>query len=107
MLLIRHDANQWGRKEPAAHHGEARCATQSSAKEALQRTLPARGYATASTETNDRRSADFFATTYEMPMAWRAYASFAKFIPVDVETSSAHSVGFGALGAVAMRASNN
>ena len=96
MLLIRHDANQWGRREPAAHHGEARCATQSSAKEALQRTLPAREYATASAEKKDRRNAEFLATTYEMPMAWRAYASFAKFIPVDVETSNAHSVGFGA-----------
>ena len=27
--LTRHD--EWGRKEPATHHGEARCATQSSA----------------------------------------------------------------------------
>ena len=92
MLLIRHDANQWGRrKEPATHHGEARCATQSSAKEALQRTLPAREYATASAEKNDGRNAYFLATTYEMPMAWRAYASFVKFIPVDAETSSVHS----------------
>ena len=90
--LLRHDvSNQWGRKEPATQHGEARCATQSSAKEALQRTLPAREYATASAGKNDRRNADFLATTYEMPMAWRAYAGFVKFIPVEVETSSVRS----------------
>ena len=55
-----------------------------------------REYATASAEKKDRRTAELLAAIYEMPMARRAYASFAKFIPVDVETSNAHSVAFGA-----------